>query len=326
MDDLTRVPRAAARGGVGAVLIGLALAATAIAAGWASAGVYDGIVSSDQCVGTCSSAAEAAPQATDPPAPTPEPTPRDPDGFPFVSARSVAVLEASCGAVIYGRDEHRKLPPASLTKLMTAAVATDQADVAKMITSDIDGAALHEETGSTIMGLQPGMTLSLLDLLYGLLLPSGNDAAITIAEGIAGTEERFVELMNDKAQSLALEDTHFTNSHGLYEDGLTSSAHDMAVLAKYVMQNADLRTIVSSVQWQPAWDGPPIWNGNRLLSEYPGADGIKIGYTEESAQTIVASASHDGRRIIVSLIHSQDRYADSARLFDWAFAQPSACP
>lgn len=325
MDDLTRAPRAA-RSEVGAVLIGLALAATAIAAGWASAGVYDGIVSSDTCVGSCSSAAEAAPQATVTPAPTPEPTQADPDGFPFVSAQSIAVIEDSCGALIYGRDEHRKLPPASLTKLMTAAVATDQAEVTKMITVDVDGAALYDETGSTIMGLQPGMTLSLLDLLYGLLLPSGNDAAIAIAEGVAGSEDRFVELMNAKAESLALDETHFTNPHGLYEEGLTSSAHDMAVLARYVMQNADLRAIVSSVQWQPAWDGPPIWNGNRLLSEYPGADGIKIGYTEESAQTIVASASRDGRRIIVSMIYSQDRYSDAVRLFDWSFAQPSACP
>jgi D-alanyl-D-alanine carboxypeptidase len=209
---------------------------------------------------------------------------------------------------------------------MTAAVATDQADVSMMLTSRIDGAALHDETGSTIMGLTPGMQLSLLDLLYGLLLPSGNDAAITIAEGISGTEAEFVALMNAKAQSLALEDTHFTNAHGLYQDGLTSSARDMAMLARYVMQNADLREIVKTIQYQPAWDGPPVWNGNRLIGEYDGADGVKIGYTEESQQTIVASASRDNRRIIIALLHSQDRYTDAERLFDWAFAQESACP
>jgi D-alanyl-D-alanine carboxypeptidase len=323
MDELTR----AARGGVGAVIIGVGLAAIAVAAGWSSAGVYDRIVASEHCAAACSSDAEAALIATETPAaPTPEPTGSDPDGFPFISAQSVAVIEGACGALIYGRDEHHKFPPASLTKLMTAAVAADQADVTTMITAHVDGAALYDATGSTIMGLRPGMTLSLLDLLYGLLLPSGNDAAIAIAEGIAGDEEAFVELMNAKAQSLALEETHFTNPHGLYEDGLTSSAYDMAVLARYVMQNPDLRTIVGTLQWQPSWDGPPIWNGNRLLSEYPGADGVKIGYTEQSAQTIVASASLDGRRVIVSLMHSQDRYSDASRLFDWAFAQPSACP
>ena len=322
MGDLIR----ATRGGTRGAIIGLALAVAAITAGWASAASYGGIVSTGGCVGSCTSSVSAAPEAAATPGPTAVPTPDDPDGFPFVSAQSIAVIEGSCGALLYGRDEHRKLPPASLTKLITAAVATDQADVTTMITSNVDGAALNDATGSTIMGLTPGMTLSLLDLLYGLLLPSGNDAAIAIAEGVAGTEEKFVELMNDKARSLALDETHFTNSHGLYEDGLSSSAHNMAMLARYVMQNADLREIVKAVEWQPAWDGPPLWNGNRLISEYEGADGVKIGYTEESQQTIVGSASRDGRRIIVSLMHSQDRYTDSTRLFDWSFAQPSACP
>jgi D-alanyl-D-alanine carboxypeptidase len=218
------------------------------------------------------------------------------------------------------------LPPASLTKLMTAAVAIEQGDVNMMITSDIDGAALLDATGSTIMGLKPGMELSLLDLLYGLLLPSGNDAAIAIAKGVSGSEAAFVELMNEKARSLALDDTVFTNPHGLDDEDLRSSAHDMALLARFVMQNADLREIVGAVSWQPRWDGPPVWNGNRLLDEYDGADGVKIGYTEESQQTIVASATRDGRTIIASLMRSMDRYSDASRLLDWAFAQESACP
>jgi D-alanyl-D-alanine carboxypeptidase (penicillin-binding protein 5/6) len=92
------------------------------------------------------------------------------------------------------------------------------------------------------------------------------------------------------------------------------------------MQNADLREIVKSVSWQPNWDGPPVWNGNRLLGEYDGADGVKIGYTEESRQTIVASATRGGRTIIASLMRSMDRYTDAERLLDWAFAQESACP
>jgi D-alanyl-D-alanine carboxypeptidase len=328
MHELTR----AARGGVGAVIIGCALAALALAAGWVSGSLYANPAPAP-CADGCVAGAEAAPEASPTPAahvrapePTAEPTPDEPDGFPFVSARSIAVVEGSCGALIYGRNEREPFPPASLTKLMTAAVATDQADVSMMITAHVDGAALYDATGSTIMGLRPGMELSLLDLLYGLLLPSGNDAAIAIAEGVAGSEEAFVELMNAKAQSLALGDTHFTNAHGLYEDGLTSSALDMAMLARYVMLNADLREIVKTVEYQPAWDGPPIWNGNAFLSEYPGADGVKIGYTEESQQTIVASASRDNRRIIIALLRSQDRYTDAERLFDWAFAEPSACP
>ena len=316
----------AALGGVGAAIVGLALIVLALSVGWVSGAIYDGRLAPRGCPGGCSSAAEAAPGALPTQSLSPTPTPTEPAGFPYVSARSIAIIENACGARIYGRDEHLRLPPASLTKLMTAAVATDQADTNKLITTHVDGAKMHDDSGSTIMGLRPGMELSLLDLLYGLLLPSGNDAAVAIAEGISGTTEKFVALMNDKAQSLALQDTHFTNPHGLYETDLYSSAYDMAMLARYDMQNATLRQIVSATSWQPKWDGPPVWNGNALLSKYDGADGIKIGYTEQSQQTIVGSATRDGRRIIISLMRSQDRYTDSARLFDWAFAQPSPCP
>jgi D-alanyl-D-alanine carboxypeptidase (penicillin-binding protein 5/6) len=92
------------------------------------------------------------------------------------------------------------------------------------------------------------------------------------------------------------------------------------------MQNPDIRKIVSTVYWQPRWDGPMVWNGNELIGKYDGADGVKIGYTEEAQQTIVASATRDGRRIIASLMRSQDRYTDAERVLDWAFSKPSACP
>ena len=312
----------ATRGGVGTVLFGLALTAVALLAGWLAGAAYDtrpgeGATSFSSDV----LAAEAPPRLD-----IPTPTPTLPAGFPYVSANSIALVEGNCGALIYGRNEHDRMRPASLTKLMTAAVAVDQASLDLMITSDVDGAALQDETGSTVMGLQPGMELSLLDLLYGLLLPSGNDAAIAIADGVAGSQEDFVELMNAKAQSLALDDSHFANPHGLDDDDLYSSAYDMAVLARYVMENPDLRTIVATTSWQPRWDGGEVWNGNAFILDYEGADGVKIGNTESAQQTIVGSATRGGRRIIVSLMRSQDRYQDSARLFDWAFAQPSACP
>jgi D-alanyl-D-alanine carboxypeptidase len=319
----------ATRGGVGAV-IGVALAAFALSAGWVSGSFYDERLADKACVAGCASttlgAAVSPNVARAAPRLQPTAAAREPDDLPVISAKYVSVIEDACGALIFGRDEHAQFPPASLTKLMTAAVATDQAGTGMMITSDVDGAALHDATGSSIMGLKPGMQLSLLDLLYGLLLPSGNDAAITIAKGISGSEGAFVELMNEKAKALALDDTHFTNPHGLYEEGLHSSAYDMAILARYVMQNADLRRIVSTISWQPRWDGPEVWNGNEFLARYDGADGVKIGFTEESKQTIVASASRGGRRIIASLMSSDDRYQDAERLLDWAFEQPSSCP
>ena len=330
MENVSR----ATRGGVGTVLIGLALVAVALTGGWLSGSIYDGHLA-HPCEGCASSASAAEAQPTHvsralaaaaTPTPKTSATPADPTGFPYVSAQSFALIDSACGALISGRDEHEHLPPASLTKLMTAAVALDHASVTKMITSHVDGATLYNDTGSTIMGLKPGMELSLLDLLYGLLLPSGNDAAIAIAEGISGTQPVFVELMNEKAQSLALDDTHFTNPHGLDEPGLYSSAYDMGMLARYVMLNDTLRQIVSTQSYQPKWDGPPVWNGNKLLTEYEGADGVKIGYTEQSEQTMVASATRGGRRIIASIMRSTDRYQDAERLLDWGFAQPSPCP
>ena len=315
------------------MFIGLALVAVALAGGWAAGSIYGGRLA-PACSGCTSSvsAAETSPLRVPSDlslSPTPTaaaPAATEPTDFPYVSAKSIALVDGACGALIYGRDEHQRVPPASLTKLMTAAVAMDHADPGTMITAHVDGEQLYNDTGSTIMGLKPGMQLSLLDLLYGLLLPSGNDAAIAIAEGVGGSQQAFVALMNEKAKQLALNDTHFTNPHGLNDQDLYSSAYDMAMLARYVMQNETLRQIVATESWQPKWDGPPVWNGNKLLSEYPGADGVKIGYTEESQQTIVASASRSGRRVIASLMQSQDRYTDSQRLLDWAFAQPSPCP
>lgn len=323
MSELSR----ATRGGVGAVLA-IGLIVLALSAGWVSGSVYDDRLATEACVGRCDSVTlgkSIAPAAAHA-APQPTATAPEPDDLPFLSAEYVAAIEGSCGALIFGRNENGRFPPASLTKLMTAAVATDQADVDKLIVSDVDGAALNAETGSSVMGLTPGMELTLLDLLYGLLLPSGNDAAIAIAKGISGTEEAFVELMNQKAESLALKNTHFTNAHGLYEEGLYSSAYDMAILARYAMENPDLRRIVSTVSWQPRWELGEVWNGNAFLTQYEGADGVKIGFTEQSKQTIVASATRDGRRIIASLMSSEDRYTDAERLLDWAFEQPSSCP
>jgi serine-type D-Ala-D-Ala carboxypeptidase (penicillin-binding protein 5/6) len=321
----------ATRGGVG-VVFGLGLALLAAVAGWTSGNLYDGRFAAGGCGAACSSSAEASdaqPTQTTTRAvlgaSNPQPTPTEPADLPFVSGESIAVID-TCGALLFGRDEHEQFRPASLTKLMTAAVAIDQADVDDMYVSKVDAAALYDATGSTVMGLRIGQELSLLDLLYGLLLPSGNDAAITIAEGVAGSEAKFVEMMNEKAESLALNDSHFTNPHGLDSDGLYSSAYDMALLSRYVMQNPTLREIVSSVSWQPRWDGEMVWNGNRLIGEYEGADGVKIGYTEESKQTMVASAERDGRRIIASVMRSEDRYSDASRLLDWAFEQPSSCP
>jgi D-alanyl-D-alanine carboxypeptidase len=176
------------------------------------------------------------------------------------------------------------------------------------------------------MGLQPGMQMSMRDLLYGLLLPSGNDAAIAIAEHVAGSVPAFVELMNAKAGELELRNTHFANPHGLDDPDHYTSAHDIAVFGRELLRRPELAEIVRSMEYQPAWDRPAFSNGNRLLFDYPESIGIKIGFTDEAGQTIVAAAERGGRRIIVSVLGSSTVYQDAVALFEWAFSDTtSAC-
>jgi D-alanyl-D-alanine carboxypeptidase len=159
-----------------------------------------------------------------------------------------------------------------------------------------------------------------------MLLVSGNDAAIAIADYVGGTTRDFVVLMNDKAAELGLRDTHFANPHGLDDSAHYSSAYDMAMLGRAVLADPVLAAIVRTKSYEPDWDGGTLWNGNELLDLYPGTIGVKTGYTETAGQTFVAAAERDGRRLIVAILGSFDRYADAAGLFDWAFANSApAC-
>lgn len=243
---------------------------------------------------------------------------------PAVTARAFVVVEGSCGATVYGHNAHQRLPPASLVKLATALVAVERGEPAALVRIDVDGPLLAQTTGSTIMGLQPGMEMRLLDLLYGLLLPSGNDAALAIAEYIAGSTPAFVELMNQRAEEMGLEDTHFVNPHGLDDPGLYSSAYDLAMLGRQFMANPLLAQIVRTRKWQPAWEGDALVNDNGLLEYYPGLDGVKIGLTERAGQTMVVSAERGGRRLFVTVLGSRDRYGDVSALLDWAFTSTSS--
>jgi len=245
---------------------------------------------------------------------------------PPISAAAAAVIEEPCGAVIHGFNTHVRLPPASLTKIMTAIVAAEQSDIRQTVDVTVDGGALSEATDATVMGLSPGQQLSLTDLLYGLLLPSGNDAALQIAEKVAGSVDDFVVMMNDKVDEMDLGNTHFANPHGLDEPDHYTSAYDIALLGRQLLKHPDLAFIVSTRSYQPLWEGPAVANLNLLLGNYPGARGVKTGYTPQAGQTIVAAAQRDGRRFVVSVLGSADNFADAALLLDWAFSRSgSSC-
>lgn len=251
------------------------------------------------------------------------------DDPPPITGTSALVIEEPCGGTLFEQNPHLSVPPASLTKIMTALVAVDHTDPDEIVLIEVNGPELSLETDSTVMGIEPGMRLSMRDLLYGLLLPSGNDAAIQIAEHVAGNVPAFVRMMNEKATALGLTDTHFTNPHGLDDAELYSSASDMVIMGRALLNDPDLAQIVRTGTYQPAWDGPALQNLNLLLGFYDGAIGVKTGYTDLAGQTIVAAAERDGRRIIASVMGAKtDIYADASGLLEWAFSEtdPACAP
>lgn len=264
--------------------------------------------------------ASATPKATESPAPSAQPSPfHSPYPVPEITALSAMIIEEPCGEQIFAFNEDIRYPPASLVKLMTALVAAENADLDTVITSPLDGFTISQETDGTVMGVDLGEKLSLRDLLYGLLLRSGNDAALIIAEYIGGSEEEFVAMMNEQAAKLGLKDTRFTNPHGLDNPRLFVSAHDAAIIGHEVLKNSELAEIVATASYTPDWDKGPLENINLFLTNYPGAIGLKTGFTPTANQTIVAAATRGERTLLVSVLHSIADYEDASALLDWVF-------
>ncbi|MBM2826588.1 MAG: D-alanyl-D-alanine carboxypeptidase [Dehalococcoidia bacterium] len=235
--------------------------------------------------------------------------------------KSALIMDFGSGRVVHQRNERLRLPPASITKVMTAIVALEHADLREMVAIK----KTHLVEGS-YMGLKEGDALSIGDLLWGLLLPSGNDAATAIADQVGnGSTETFVAMMNRKAQELGLMDTHFVNPHGLHHPDHYSSAHDIAVMARYALQNPTFAEMVASrhkeisTGYGRSWS---LWNSNQLLGQptwVPGVDGVKTGLTEEAGDNIVASATRDGNRVIVVAMGTSARGPAGADLINHAF-------
>jgi len=236
----------------------------------------------------------------------------------WVSAANAVVVDGDSGQILWARDANAPTPPASLTKIVTALVVLDHTNLGDTVTVHLDSRRM---TDSTVMGVHPGDVLTVEDLLYGLMLPSGNDAALVLAQHVAGTREGFAELMNEKVRSLGLTGTQLANPHGLDAAGHVSTAYDMAMLAREGMRSPIFQSLASSRSYEtPRGGGFDLQNLNQLLWRYRDADGVKIGYTPAAGRTIVASATREGHRVYVAALKSNDIYADSAALLDWAFA------
>ena len=241
-----------------------------------------------------------------------------PEPAPHVTAPSVAVLDEASGALLYSLDPFERRAPASITKIATVIVALERnPDVSRMFTTTVSASELVPCDGSSVMGLEPDDHVSLETLLFGMMLPSGNDAAEQVAYSLAGSRERYVGWMNDLVSRLHLHDTHFVSPSGMDVDGHYSSAYDMALLGRYAMQNTEFRMLASTQS--RVSDDYYMHNLNPLLGTYPGTDGVKIGYTDIAGRTIVASVTHDGHRVYVSLLGSRNLAGDSTALFDWVW-------
>jgi D-alanyl-D-alanine carboxypeptidase len=238
---------------------------------------------------------------------------------PPVTAPEVAVVDDDSGLLLYGRAAHAREAPASTTKIATAIVTLEHAPALDgIVRVTVDGAAMAAADGSSIMGLAPGERVSIRTLLYGLLLPSGNDAAEQLARSVAESREQFVEWMNaTAADDLHLADTHFVNPSGLDAAEHYASAYDLAMLARRAMRDDTFRDIVATPSFRS--DGFLLSGHNPLIGAYPGADGVKTGTTDAAGKAIVGSATRGGHRVFVVVMHSDDVLADSTALFDWAW-------
>ena len=244
------------------------------------------------------------------------------------NASSVIVLEPTTGEIIYERNSHERRHPASMTKVMTMLLVMEAIEKGiikweDMITVSSNASSMG---GSQIL-LETGEQMSVYDMFKGLSVASGNDAAVALAEKIAGTEEMFVKMMNDKAKELGLKDTNFKNSHGLDEANHYSTAYDMAMMAKELVKHEKVFDFTSIYEdYLRKGTDRSFWlvNTNKLVRFYKGVDGLKTGYTAEAGFCITATANINDMRIIAVVMGEPDsdtRNKDVSSIFDYVYAQ-----
>lgn len=234
-----------------------------------------------------------------------------------VSAQKAILTDAETGRVLYEKDADSRSLIASTTKIMTALIVCEQCNVLDRMKIPKEAVGIE---GSS-MYLKEGEVLTLQELLYGLMLHSGNDAAVALAIYCGGTVEGFVQLMNDKAHRLGLTGTHFENPNGLDSPGHYSTARDLSVLSAYAMKNPIFAQTVSTKNVRVGQRS--LQNHNKLLWRVEGADGVKTGYTKAAGRILVSSASRDGRRLICVTINDGNDWADHTALLEEGFAKYS---
>lgn len=236
-----------------------------------------------------------------------------------VTASSAVVVEAATGRVLYEINAHEKMPMASTTKVMTALVALKYGNLNDVVTVSQNASGVE---GSSIW-LSVGEKMSLSDMMYGLMLASGNDAAVAIAEHVGGSLDAFVALMNKTAQEIGAYDTHFANPNGLPADDHYTTAYDLALISACAMRNEDFCRIVSTQYKTLPWEGHEwdrvVKNKNKILWNYEGGNGIKTGFTKEAGRCLTAAAQRDGMQLVSVVLSAPNMFEDCMALMDYGF-------
>lgn len=243
-----------------------------------------------------------------------------------VSAKSAVLMCADNGEVLYSENANEQLPMASTTKIMTALLAIEAA------TPDMEITVTREMVSveGTSMGLLPGDGVSLRELVYGMLLQSGNDAAHTAAVVLGGSEEKFAELMNERAREIGMTNTNFVTASGLDEENHRSTAYDMALLACESIKNPEFAAICSSKTAALTYGNPPykrtLRNHNRLLWSDESIIGIKTGFTKKSGRCLVSAAKRDGVTLVAVTLNAPDDWNDHLSMLEYGFARLKSAP
>lgn len=235
---------------------------------------------------------------------------------PVINARSALVMDFESGTILYEKNAYRKRPMASTTKIMTAIIALENCDLDEEVIISKIAAGM----GGSVMGLKAETSIKMIDLLHGMLICSGNDAAVAVAEHIGGSIEGFSELMNQKALELGAYSTSFSNPHGLDAENHYTTAYDLAKITRYALNNPVFNEIVKKTEFY--YEGRTLKNTNEMLSLYEGADGVKTGYTGLAGRCLVTSATHNDMRFISVVLFCDTknlRTSSSQKILDYSF-------
>ena len=246
-----------------------------------------------------------------------------------VTSRAALLMDYSTGKIIFANNEHEKLPPASVTKIMTLLLAMEAIDSGKLnLDSKIPISDYAAGMGGTQVYLEPGETQRIEDLIKAVAIRSANDAAVALGEAISGTNEGFVKLMNDRAESLGMKNTHFTNASGLPADDHYTTAYDIALMSRELLKHTGIQKYLTTYMddllvGKEKDDTQVMVNTNRLVRDYDGTTGIKTGSTNAAGYCISASAKRGDLQLIAVILGGQTsaiRFNEAKKLLDYGFA------